>query len=40
MSGAVSERMYVDTYIFYSVVMTGFLNPIAAGWAWGGGWLY
>lgn len=19
--------------------MTGFLNPIAAGWAWGGGWL-
>lgn len=20
--------------------MTGFLNPIAAGWAWGGGWLF
>lgn len=32
--------MYIDTYLVYSVIMTGFLNPIAAGWAWGGGWLH
>lgn len=38
-SGAVAERMYLDTFILYSVIMTGFINPIAAGWLWGGGWL-
>lgn len=38
-SGAVAERLYSDTYLFYSVLMTGFVSPIALGWAWGGGWL-
>jgi Amt family ammonium transporter len=38
-SGAVAERMYSDTYLVYAVIMTGFISPIAAGWAWGGGWL-
>ena len=38
-SGAVAERMYIDTYLVYSVIMSGVVNPIAAGWAWGGGWL-
>jgi Amt family ammonium transporter len=38
-SGALAERVHVDTYIFYSVIMTGFISPIALGWAWGGGWL-
>jgi ammonium transporter, Amt family len=38
-SGAMAERLYSDTYLFYSVLMTGFISPIALGWAWGGGWL-
>lgn len=38
-SGAVAERVYLDTFILYSIIMTGFINPIAAGWLWGGGWL-
>lgn len=38
-SGALAERVYMDTYIVYSIIMTGFLFPIAAGWSWGEGWL-
>lgn len=29
----------MDTYVIYSMIMTGFIYPISAGWAWGGGWL-
>lgn len=38
-SGAMAERIYVDAYIFFSIIMTGFIYPICAGWAWGDGWL-
>jgi len=38
-SGSLAERTYMDTYVIYSMLMTGFIYPIAAGWAWGGGWL-
>lgn len=38
-SGAMAERIYVDTYIAFSMLMTGFIYPVCAGWAWGGGWL-
>lgn len=38
-SGALAERVYMDTYIVYSIIMTGFIFPIAAGWSWGEGWL-
>ena len=39
-SGALAERTYLDTYLIYSVLITGFIYPIASGWAWGGGWLF
>ena len=38
-SGAMAERIYVDAYIVFSMIMTGFIYPVCAGWAWGGGWL-
>ncbi|CDW76015.1 ammonium transporter [Stylonychia lemnae] len=38
-SGSMAERIYVDAYIVFSIIMTGFIYPICAGWAWGGGWL-
>eukprot|EP00347_Sterkiella_histriomuscorum_P003159 403365366 len=38
-SGSLAERTYMDTYVVYSMIMTGFIYPISAGWAWGGGWL-
>lgn len=39
-SGALAERIYLDTYFVYSILVTGFIFPIAAGWGWGGGWLH
>jgi len=38
-SGAVAERIYIDTYIAFSMLMTALIYPIGAGWAWGNGWL-
>lgn len=38
-SGAVAERIYVDTYFIYSIIVNSLIYPIAAGWGWGGGWL-
>mmetsp|Transcript_8387 Transcript_8387/g.7770 ORF Transcript_8387/g.7770 Transcript_8387/m.7770 type:complete len:102 (+) Transcript_8387:266-571(+) len=38
-SGSLSERTFLDAYVVYSLIMTGFIYPISAGWAWGGGWL-
>jgi len=38
-SGAMAERIYIDAYIAYSMLMTGFIYPVSAGWAWGNGWL-
>lgn len=38
-SGAMAERIYVDAYIVFSMLMTGFIYPVCAGWIWGDGWL-
>jgi Amt family ammonium transporter len=38
-SGSLTERTFLDAYIIYSLLMTGFIYPIQAGWAWGDGWL-
>lgn len=38
-SGSLAERIYVDSYIIYSMLMQGLIYPFIAGWAWGGGWL-
>jgi Amt family ammonium transporter len=39
-SGCLAERTFVDTYIVFSVFITGFIYPIAISWSWGQGWLY
>lgn len=39
-SGSLTERTFLDAYIIYSLLITGFIYPISAGWAWGDGWLY
>lgn len=38
-SGCLSERVFVDTYIVFSFLMASFIFPICAAWCWGGGWL-
>lgn len=38
-SGAVAERMKLWSFLFFAVVMTGFIYPIQGYWSWGGGFL-
>ncbi len=38
-SGAVAERMKLWAFLFFAVVMTGFIYPIQGFWKWGGGFL-
>lgn len=38
-SGAVAERMKLWPFLFFCIVMTGFIYPIQGYWKWGGGWL-
>lgn len=38
-SGAVAERMKLWAFLFFAVVMTGFIYPIEGYWKWGKGFL-
>ncbi len=38
-SGAVAERIKFQSFIVFSVVLTGIVYPITGHWIWGGGWL-
>ena len=38
-SGAVAERMKLWAFIFFAIVMTGFIYPIEGYWKWGHGFL-
>lgn len=43
-SGAMAERTIFTSYLFYSIIITGFIYPISGSWAWGSlghgsGWL-
>ena len=38
-SGAVAERMKLFAFLFFAVIMTGFIYPIQGFWKWGGGFL-
>lgn len=38
-SGSLTERTFLDAYIIYSLIISGIIYPVQAGWCWGGGWL-
>ncbi|GAA0483469.1 ammonium transporter [Salinibacillus aidingensis] len=38
-SGAVAERIKLNSYILLTIVMTAFIYPVVGHWVWGGGWL-
>lgn len=38
-SGSVNERMKYASFLVFSVIMAGFIYPVAGHWIWGGGFL-
>jgi len=38
-SGTLAERIKLWPFLFFTVVLTGFIYPIEASWQWGGGFL-
>ncbi len=38
-SGALAERIKLWPFLFFVIVLTGFMYPISGSWKWGGGWL-
>ena len=38
-SGTLAERIRLWPFMIFTVVLTGFIYPIAGSWQWGGGWL-
>lgn len=38
-SGLVAERVKFGEFVVFSLVLTGFIYPIAGSWEWNGGWL-
>ena len=39
-SGSLAERVNVKAYLVFSLIITGWIYPVIAHWAWGNGWLY
>ena len=38
-SGALAERTFLDTYLYFTFLMSTIIYPVLSGWVWGGGWL-
>lgn len=38
-SGTLAERIKLWSFLAFTVILTGFIYPIAGSWQWGGGWL-
>ncbi|WP_417771588.1 ammonium transporter [Stappia sp.] len=38
-SGTLAERIKLWPFLFFTVILTGFIYPIAGSWQWGAGWL-
>ena len=38
-SGTLAERIKLWPFMVFTVLLTGFIYPIAGSWQWGGGWL-
>ena len=38
-SGTVAERIKIWPFLIFTILLTGFIYPIAGSWKWGAGWL-
>ncbi|HRF39380.1 MAG TPA: ammonium transporter, partial [Saprospiraceae bacterium] len=38
-SGAVAERIKLNSFLIFSILLVSFVYPITGMWKWGGGWL-
>jgi Amt family ammonium transporter len=38
-SGTLAERVRIEPFLIFVLLLTGFLYPITGSWKWGGGWL-
>ncbi|QFU10057.1 Ammonia channel precursor [Rhodobacteraceae bacterium THAF1] len=38
-SGVLAERIKLWPFLFFVIILTGFMYPISGSWQWGGGWL-
>ncbi|HSG32498.1 MAG TPA: ammonium transporter, partial [Thermodesulfobacteriota bacterium] len=38
-SGAVAERIKIESFLVFSIIFVAIVYPIAGSWKWGGGWL-
>lgn len=38
-SGAVAERIKINSFLIFSTIFVGLVYPISGSWKWGGGWL-
>jgi Amt family ammonium transporter len=38
-SGAVAERIKIQSFMVFAVILTALVYPLVGHWAWGGGWL-
>ncbi|HMO50734.1 MAG TPA: ammonium transporter [Kiritimatiellia bacterium] len=38
-SGAVAERIKLNSFLLFSIIYVAIIYPIAGSWKWGGGWL-
>lgn len=38
-SGSLAERVNMYAYVFFALILTGFVYPVVVAWTWGGGWL-
>ncbi|MEM7617172.1 MAG: ammonium transporter [Pseudomonadota bacterium] len=38
-SGTLAERIKIWPFFLFTIILTGFIYPIAGAWKWGGGWL-
>ena len=38
-SGALAERTFLDTYVYFTFTMAALIYPVISSWVWGGGWL-
>lgn len=38
-AGSLAERTFVESYMFFALLVTGLTYPLMAAWIWGGGWL-